>query len=91
MEKRATIHMLYWCDLEGKPHAMEHQSLNSLLAASEALRIGGMARFVCSSSEIVGSVGKDGVGFTGPDYKWYKRRQDPDIPLGRPKQDDAKT
>lgn len=87
VENRVTVHMLYWCDLEGNPHVVEHQSLETLLKASELLRQGGMARFVCSASEIAGSVGKDGVGFTGSDYNWYKRRPDPTIPLGRPKKD----
>lgn len=74
--------MLFWIDAEGKPHAVEHQELGSLLKSSELLRKNGM-RFVCSATENLDSVGKPGVDYAGSDYEWYKRRPDPKIPLGR--------
>lgn len=40
-------------------------------------------------AELPESVGQDGVRSAGADYAWYKRRQDPSIPVGRkPTSDD---
>lgn len=80
----SVIHVLYWRDLEGKPNSQEHQTIETLMKASEALRRGGMARFICSTTEDSNMVGKMGTDQVGPDYNWYKRRPDPTIPLGRP-------
>lgn len=38
---------------------------------------------VCLQSEMVESVGQAGVSDPSKDYAWYKRREDPAIPVGR--------
>lgn len=80
---RKTLHVLYWLDQDGNPLCAKHDTLGPMLKASELLRQGG-ARFVCSSTESIDLVGEQGATVMRPeDYKWFKRRPDPEIPLGR--------
>lgn len=81
---RKTLHVVYWRDPDGIPRCIEHESLDAMLKTTEALRGGGLARFICSSTESIDLVGEQGATVMRPeDYKWFKRRPDPEIPLGR--------
>jgi hypothetical protein len=78
------MYMVYWSVVDQQlstPCAKQFDTSDMLAAMSfmEQLRArqraGEGLRFITMSSEHPDSVGHPGVGVTGPDYQWKKRRR----------------
>jgi hypothetical protein len=74
------MYKVYYTDLDGSAHSMDHENLNDALLFSSWMRTCN-ARFVTMVSEDPNSIGKPGVDEIvngklpdGTDYEWKKRR-----------------
>lgn len=81
--------VLFWLE-KGSPcsRLFNETDLMPALKAAEQLRAyrkaGQQISHVVIQSEMAESVGEAGVSEINADYGWFKRRQDPSIPVGRP-------